>query len=113
MSHYAVLKLAPDAPAEVIRAAYRALAARHHPDRCDAEPGAVSRMQRVNEAYRVLSDPRLRAAHDAALRSGAGAPAAAAMPVDARSSTRTQEVPGPPAPRRGYAIAQYLEHARP
>lgn len=66
-SLYHVLKVAPDAPIEVIRAAYRVLAARHHPDRSAGDPGAVARMQHVNEAYRVLSDPELRARHDAAL----------------------------------------------
>jgi len=67
-SFYNVLKVAPDAPVEVIRAAYRVLAARHHPDRCDGDPQALERMQAVNEAYRVLSDPGLRAQHDALLR---------------------------------------------
>jgi curved DNA-binding protein CbpA len=68
-SLYNVLKVAPDAPIEVIRAAYRVLAARYHPDRCGPNPEALSRMQRVNEAYRVLSDPGLRAKHDAVLSS--------------------------------------------
>lgn len=65
-SHYDVLKLALDAPADVVRAAYRVFAARHHPDR--AGPAELALMQRVNEAYRVLSDPALRAAHDAWIR---------------------------------------------
>lgn len=65
-SHYDVLKIALDAPVEVVRAAYRVFAARHHPDRAGAAELAL--MQRVNEAYRVLSDPALRAAHDAWIR---------------------------------------------
>lgn len=85
-SHYDVLKLALDAPAEVVRAAYRVFAARHHPDR--AGPAELALMQRVNEAYRVLSDPALRAAHDAWIRAhrrrrAADAPRPrAAMPHD-------------------------------
>jgi len=67
-AHYQVLKVAPDAPVEVIRAAYRALASRHHPDRLGDDPAASERMQRVNEAYRVLSDPVRRARYDAMLR---------------------------------------------
>ncbi|GHA79360.1 J domain-containing protein [Cognatilysobacter bugurensis] len=65
-SHYDVLKIALDAPAEVVRAAYRVFAARHHPDRAGADELVL--MQRVNEAYRVLSDPTLRAAHDTWIR---------------------------------------------
>jgi curved DNA-binding protein CbpA len=65
-SHYDVLKIALDAPIEVVRAAYRVFAARHHPDRAGADELAL--MQRVNEAYRVLSDPALRKAHDAWIR---------------------------------------------
>ena len=65
-SHYDILKIALDAPVEVVRAAYRVFAARHHPDRAGADELAL--MQRVNEAYRVLSDPALRAAHDTWIR---------------------------------------------
>ncbi|MFC0679642.1 J domain-containing protein [Lysobacter korlensis] len=85
VTHYTILKVASDAPIEVIRAAYRVLAARHHPDRCAGEPAALQRMQRINEAYRVLSDPSLRAEHDATLqhkrrrRASDGGPRAAAL----------------------------------
>ena len=64
--HYATLNIAMDAPDAVVRAAYRVLAARYHPDR--RERGSAARMQQVNAAYHVLSDPRRRAEHDAALR---------------------------------------------
>lgn len=119
MSHYAVLKLAPDAPSEVIRAAYRALAARNHPDRCGGEPAAVSRMQRVNEAYRVLSDPELRAAHDAALGSRAS-PTPAPRPIQPeamhlqRALQPAVDAPAPPLPsaQKRWAVSQYLLHAR-
>ena len=65
-NHYATLNIAMDAPEAVVRAAYRVLAARYHPDRGGS--GSAARMQQVNAAYDVLSDPRRRAAHDAALR---------------------------------------------
>jgi curved DNA-binding protein CbpA len=65
-NHYAVLNVAMDAPDAVIRAAWRVLAAQSHPDR-HGEASAL-RMQRINAAYRVLSDPVLRAGHDAQLR---------------------------------------------
>ena len=48
---YAVLWLRAGAPPEVVRAAYRALAARHHPD----VGGDAAAMRRLNEAYALLS----------------------------------------------------------
>ncbi|MGY4515059.1 J domain-containing protein [Lysobacter sp. HA18] len=67
-THYAALNVATDAPIEVIRAAYRVLAARHHPDRCDGDDDALRRMQAVTEAWRVLSDPASRNRYDRELR---------------------------------------------
>ena len=55
---YKELGLNPDAGPEVVRAAYRALARKHHPDN-GAEPDA-ERMVRINRAYEILSDPSLR-----------------------------------------------------
>ena len=65
-NHYAILNIAMDAPDAVVRAAYRVLTAQYHPDRRGLD--GARRMQQVNEAYRVLSDPQRRADHDAALR---------------------------------------------
>lgn len=63
-THYENLKVARSAPTEVIRAAYRALAQKYHPD-VNATPGSARVMQLLNEAWEVLSDPRRRAEHDA------------------------------------------------
>jgi DnaJ-class molecular chaperone len=43
-----------------IRAAYRLLAAEHHPDRNPNSDEALARMQALNEAYETLSDPTRR-----------------------------------------------------
>ncbi len=59
-NYYRVLHVQPDAPAEVVRAAYRALMARHHPDQGGDHELAVL----LNEAWTVLGDPALRAAYD-------------------------------------------------
>ena len=65
-SHYSTLQVAPDASAAQIRAAYRALAQRYHPDKHPADAQrAAGHMQRLNAAYEVLSDPVQRAAYDA------------------------------------------------
>ena len=116
-AHYQVLKVAADAPVEVIRAAYRALAARHHPDRCGDDPSAAARMQRVNQAYRVLSDPALRARYDAVLRRERRRRATdvpSTPPLPARRPRIDVDVDGeidvPPALRRRAAEA-YRAHA--
>lgn len=64
-THYDNLKIARDAPPEVIRAAYRVLAQRHHPDRNPGSERAARAMTIINASYAVLSDPGARAAHDA------------------------------------------------
>jgi DnaJ domain len=63
-THYDNLKVAKNAPFEVIRAAYRVLAQRYHPD-LNRSPDAARVMKLLNEAYAVLSDQQRRAAHDA------------------------------------------------
>lgn len=63
-THYKYLKVSSDAPVEVVRAAYRVLAQRHHPDRNLGNPASVEIMAILNEAYRVLSDPGRRRQYD-------------------------------------------------
>lgn len=81
MNHYDRLKVSHDAPPEVIRAAYRALATKLHPDRQGADTGPEdamhAQMAALNTAYEVLIDPKLRQDYDATL-----APAHARVPVD-------------------------------
>jgi len=69
MDHYQTLQVIRDADAEVIERAYKALSMKHHPDRAAAEHRVEStrRMQRINEAYRVLKDPAARRRYDATL----------------------------------------------
>jgi molecular chaperone DnaJ len=77
-NHYATLGIQPDATATEIRDAYRRLARRHHPDRGDADDAAA--MPRINEAYRVLSDPGRRALYDAAIREAPSRAATTTVP---------------------------------
>ncbi len=73
MNHYQRLKIAQDAPPEVIRAAYRALATKLHPDRQGPDTGPAdvlhSEMAALNAAYETLIDPKLRSDYDATLSS--------------------------------------------
>lgn len=63
-THYDNLKVARNAPLEVIRAAYKVLCQKHHPDRNNDNPDSTRIMKIINEAYEVLSDPIKREAHD-------------------------------------------------
>jgi hypothetical protein len=62
--HYAVLGVARGASAEAVKAAYRSLAVRVHPDRND-QPGAEEAFKKLVEAYVVLSDAKQRQIYDA------------------------------------------------
>jgi DnaJ-class molecular chaperone len=64
---YKILQVDPSADPEVIVAAYRRLAIKYHPD-TSAVPDAGARMQRINQAYEVLSDPVARAVYDRSRR---------------------------------------------
>ena len=63
--YYAILGVLPTAEAIVIRAAYKALAQRYHPDRfAGSLEEANRRMAEINEAYAVLSDIDKRREYD-------------------------------------------------
>ena len=69
--YYAVLGVLPTAQNIVIRAAYKALAQRYHPDRFSgAIEDANLRMTEINAAYAVISDKAMRAEFDRARGSG-------------------------------------------
>lgn len=75
MNHYERLKVTQDAPPEVIRAAYRALANRlqaQPPAPGAAADAAQEEMMGLNAAYETLIDPMLRRDYDASLAPGQG-----------------------------------------
>ena len=61
--YYSILGVTPASEEVVIRAAYRALMRRYHPD-ADASAEAAERAREINEAYSVLSDPGKRARYE-------------------------------------------------
>lgn len=63
-THYDNLKVARDAPPEIIRAAYKTLSQKYHPDRNPNNPDAMRIIKIINSAYEVLSDPVKRREHD-------------------------------------------------
>jgi len=63
--HYRILGVIQDAEDIVIKAAYRALAQRYHPDKWPGSPAeATRRMSKINGAFVVLSDPKKRKQYD-------------------------------------------------
>jgi curved DNA-binding protein CbpA len=74
VDHYEVLGVSALATEDEIRRRYRFLALAFHPDRhqrnAEHHHLAEQQIKRINEAYRVLSDPHLRAAFDASRQLG-------------------------------------------
>jgi DnaJ-class molecular chaperone len=67
-THYDTLSVPPNATADMLRAAYRRAAQRHHPDRCGGDAQAQQQMAHINAAYAVLSHAERRASYDAWMR---------------------------------------------
>lgn len=64
MNYYDILEVSSKASQEVIRAAYKSLMQRYHPDRNPGDAEAERHSMRVVEAYEVLSNPARRATYD-------------------------------------------------
>ncbi|MFS0824879.1 curved DNA-binding protein [Pseudomonas phoenicis] len=61
--YYKILGVEPSADDKAIKAAYRKLARKYHPD-VSKEPGAEDKFKEANEAYEVLGDAQKRAEFD-------------------------------------------------
>lgn len=65
MDYYDELGVTPQAEPDVIRAAYRVLAKRYHPDRQEGSVlTAADKMARLNRAYEVLGQSHSRHVYD-------------------------------------------------
>ena len=62
--YYKILGVAKDASAKEIKAAFRKLARKHHPDVNPGKKEAEARFKEVNEAYEVLGDKEKRKRYD-------------------------------------------------
>ena len=87
-THYDNLKVARLAPQEVIRAAYKALSQKYHPDKNPGDEKAARIMAIINSAYGTLADPQRRREHDEWI-------AAEEWEVEWLESTRQEEVRAP------------------
>jgi DnaJ-class molecular chaperone len=61
---YEVLGVAKNASAKDIKAAYRKLAKKHHPDQNPGDSKAKDRFAAANQAYEIVGDEKNRAAYD-------------------------------------------------
>lgn len=67
-TYYEILQLREDASSEVIRAAYKSLIQKFHPDKQQNNPKAIDYAKSITQAYEVLSDIQRRAQYDERLR---------------------------------------------
>lgn len=85
--YYTILGIAPSAEDIVIRASYKALAQRYHPDRNSSSSESQIKMTEINEAYKILSDAVQRKAYD-----DARASLNASKDVNSKSNSEDNEV---------------------
>jgi DnaJ-class molecular chaperone len=62
--YYEALGTTPSANAEEITKAYRKIALKYHPDKNRENPESNIKMQKINEVYAILSDPKKRRDYD-------------------------------------------------
>jgi len=103
ISYYDLFRVPPQTTADGIRAAFHSFAESFHPDghqwRHPSEQAAIGYIfKRGTEAYRVLSDPQLRARYDEALANGILRPESLIVEMDGPRSAR-----GPMGPAAGGA----------
>ncbi len=62
--YYKTLGVSKTATEKEVKAAYRKLARKHHPDVNPGDKGAEAKFKEINEAYEVLGDPAKRKKYD-------------------------------------------------
>ncbi len=80
MNYYDLLEVSPTASDQVLRAAYKSLMQRYHPDKNQDNAQATQQAAQLAQAYEVLSDPAKRAAYDAQLQAQELSMSASASP---------------------------------
>lgn len=98
INYYHILGISRQASSQEIKAAYRRLALRYHPDKNPGSSYAEDRFKEISHAYQVLKDPAKKAKHDLMLayeelqaQAGTGRPAPAQEPYRAYNARQEQE----------------------
>jgi molecular chaperone DnaJ len=63
-TYYEILEVSRESALEEVRAAYRQLALKYHPDKNPGDREAEDRFKQISEAYQVLADPEKRQLYD-------------------------------------------------
>lgn len=63
--YYKTLELSRDASPEQVKASFRKLAMKYHPDKNKGDKASEAKFKEVNEAYETLRDPQKRSQYDA------------------------------------------------
>lgn len=98
--YYRVLSVSPTADETAIKAAFRRLALRYHPD-VSRSKRAASLFRNIQEAYAVLADPERRGEYDRVYRDRK--PAALTLPASRKRRERDDK-PGSRLRRLGIAL---------
>jgi curved DNA-binding protein CbpA len=105
MTHYDRLEISTKASPEVVRAAYRSLIQRFHPDRRPGDAAAAQCAAEITVAYEVLSDPERRAAYDRDLAASAAETPSMASAGEAGLTHRRARARSPSATSQALPIA--------
>ena len=112
-THYDNLKVTRNAPPEVIRAAYKTLCQKFHPDRNPGNENAKNTFLLIRMAYETLSDPEKRKLHDAwiaAMESAENAENTALKPIQKSGNRRPRHARARTlhAKKRGWQLGFWL-----
>ena len=112
-NHYDNLKVARNAPPEVIRAAYRSLSQKYHPDRNPGNNEAARVMAILNAAYETLADPIKRSEHDQWIAAAESDDDTEVPPTDNQNVSSEEAKPrkqATPSGTAGYRANQVFTH---
>ncbi len=111
IDYYSVLQVHQDAEPDIIQSAYKRLCLKYHPD-VNKSPDALCQMQRINEAYAVLSDPARRQRYHSHWQKrqsqGTREPSGASAPPPPPPPAPDPSVEGTPAARA--VVQAYFTH---
>ncbi len=110
---YTVLGVPREADAAQVKAAYRQLAMKYHPDRNPGDKSAEERFKEISEAYATLRDPEVRARYDRYGQTGQSAARPDFSTVDWQTIFQEADIrvdwgPGGSVPRTGNAVFDAL-----
>lgn len=95
--HYATLGVSAHSDDVVIRAAFKALMLKYHPD-TNKSPDATRRAMEINAAFAVLGDPVKRSAYDAIRRAGSSTQQSKSSQHSDKARPRSSAGSGPSSP---------------